>query len=208
MPGAIALTALLIAAASPADATTHLILFGGSVGFVYSPNSLNVAVGDTVKWQGDFSIHPLSSTSFPVGASSFHAGSGSSFSYWVDVAGTFHYRCDFHFGSGMVGSFTASATGVGGNRISSQPDAVRLEQNYPNPFNARTVIRFSLPTSEKVSLKVYSILGEELATLVDGAMPAGSFTVPFDGSALASGVYYYRLSTDRQSETRRFVLLK
>jgi hypothetical protein len=143
-----------------------------------------------------------------LGAASFNKTSGSSFSYKVAVAGTYQYHCNVHFTLGMAGSFTAAATEVGENRISPQPDAVRLEQNYPNPFNARTVIRFGLPASQRVTLKVYSTIGKETATLVDGVLPAGSFAVPFDGGDLASGVYYYKLVTERYANTRRFVLSK
>jgi plastocyanin len=206
--GAVALAAAVLMAAIPAAAVTHVIQFGGSLGFAYSPTALNVAVGDTVKWQGDFGMHPLSSTSVPLGAASFNKTSGSSFSYKAAVAGTYQYQCDLHVGLGMVGSFTASATGIGRERISLQPETVRLEQNYPNPFNAVTVIRFSLPVSQKVTLKVYSVLGKEMATLVDGMVPAGAAAVSFDASALTSGVYYYRLAADQVAGVKRFILLK
>ena len=103
---------------------------------------------------------------------------------------------------------TPTSAGIGEDRASMLPIALRLEQNYPNPFNAQTSIRFDLPVSQKVTLKVYSILGKEMATLVDGVMPAGSITVPFDAIGLASGVYFFRLVADRQADSRRFVLLK
>ncbi len=202
------LAAVIFASAIPVIATTHVIQFGGSLGFVYSPGFLNVAVGDTIKWQGDFGTHPLSSTSVPPGAASFHHASGSAFTYPVAATGTYQYRCDNHFGLGMTGSFTAATTGVGEKWIFIQPNAARLEQNYPNPFNAHTVIRFDLPVSQRVLLKVYSVLGKEMEILVDGVMPAGGFAVPFDASALVSGVYYYMLVTDRYTETKRLVLLK
>lgn len=88
--------------------TTHVILFGGGVGLNYSPNSLAVATGDTISWQGNFSLHPLVSTSFPIGAASWSASSGTVFNYPVLIAGSYDYQCDVHFGSGMTGSFTAT----------------------------------------------------------------------------------------------------
>ena len=75
------------------------------------------------------------------------------------------------------------------------PQGFALEQNYPNPFNPATTIRFSLPQAQVVTLDVYSILGERVATLVNGEVPAGSFEVNFDARGLASGMYMYRLET-------------
>jgi plastocyanin len=206
--GAIAWGIALIMATFCAHSTTHVIQFGGSFGFTYSPSSLNVLVGDTVKWEGDFSMHPLSSTGVPAGALSFHNGSGSVFAYPIKIAGTYHYQCDNHFSFGMIGSFVAATTGVEEKQTSLQPGSFRLEQNFPNPFNSSTVIGFSLPVSQRATLKVYSMLGREIATLADGIMPAGDFTVRVDGNKMQSGIYYYRLVTDQSTETKRLILLK
>jgi plastocyanin len=203
-----ALVVALIATGSTIHATTRVIQFGGSFGFTYSPNSLNVLVGDTVKWEGDFNMHPLSSTSVPAGAPSFHNGSGSAFAYPVKIAGTYHYQCDNHFSFGMIGSFVAATTGVEEKQTFRQPGSFQLEQNFPNPFNSSTVIGFSLPVSQRVLLKVFSIAGQYITTLIDGNLPAGSFRVHFDGNALASGMYYYRLVTELYADTKQFVLLK
>jgi plastocyanin len=202
------LSVAFLSAAFVAGATTHVVQFGGAFGSNYSPKSLNVAVGDTVKWMGAFGSHPLSSTSVPSGAASFHAGSGSVFVYAVLVSGTYLYWCDLHHASGMTGSFVAAETGVEEKQSSVMPGGFRLEQNFPNPFNSSTVIRFSLPSSQKALLKVYSSFGEDIATLVDSVMPAGESAVRFDGGRLASGVYFYRLITDRYQVARRLVVLK
>ncbi len=68
---------IILSAGIDVHAATFVIQFGGSLGETYSPNTLNVLVGDTIQWMGDFSMHPLSSTSVPTGASTFHQGSGS-----------------------------------------------------------------------------------------------------------------------------------
>ncbi|MBV6513090.1 MAG: hypothetical protein FMNOHCHN_02616 [Ignavibacteriaceae bacterium] len=84
-----------------------------------------------------------------------------------------------------------------------------LSQNYPNPFNPVTEIEFALPEQSDVTLKVYDILGKEIATLASGNYSAGRYTVPFDGTSHASGVYIYKLNYGKgQSITRKMTLLK
>ncbi len=86
--------------------------------------------------------------------------------------------------------------------------AFELAQNYPNPFNPTTTIRYQIPTAETVSLKVYDVLGKEVATLVNGRQEAGSYTVPFNAARLASGVYFYRLQAGGFVETKKMLLVK
>jgi hypothetical protein len=81
-------------------------------------------------------------------------------------------------------------------------------QNFPNPFNPFTKIHFSLPQAGQVSLTVYNITGQLVTTLVDGTMDAGEHAVGFNGSAYASGVYFYRLQTEAATVTRKMILLK
>jgi hypothetical protein len=83
-----------------------------------------------------------------------------------------------------------------------------LFQNYPNPFNPSTTIEFSLPKSEYVELKVYNILGKEVATLVSNKLNQGNHTYQFDGKNLASGVYYYQLVTGDFREVKKMILLR
>ncbi len=83
-----------------------------------------------------------------------------------------------------------------------------LSQNYPNPFNPSTVISFQLPVTGKVSLKVYDILGNEVAVLVDEEKPAGNYKIDFNGSNLASGIYFYTLRTNNFVQNRKMILLK
>ena len=91
---------------------------------------------------------------------------------------------------------------------SSEPVAFALTQNYPNPFAARTTIEYVAARSGPVTLAVYDVLGREVAVLVDGVVPAGTHRVPFDASALPSGLYLYRLETDGATHTRRMTLLR
>lgn len=97
-------------------------------------------------------------------------------------------------------------TGVGNSPIVVREFA--LNQNYPNPFNPVTQIKYQVPTASKVTLKVYDILGREVATLVDQVRTAGVYSVSFNGSSLSSGVYFYRMTAGKFNQTKRLILLK
>ena len=83
-----------------------------------------------------------------------------------------------------------------------------LSQNYPNPFNPVTTIKYSLPQTGYITLKVFNTIGEEVATLAGNIKEAGSYEVEFDASALNSGVYYYRLESGGFSMTNKMMLIK
>jgi len=80
--------------------------------------------------------------------------------------------------------------------------------SYPNPFNPTTMIKYSLPTDEKVVIKVYDILGREIAVLVNELKTEGTYSVQFDGSNLSSGIYFYRIEAGKFSQTKKLVLTK
>jgi PKD repeat protein len=88
------------------------------------------------------------------------------------------------------------------------PTEFSLDQNYPNPFNPVTTIHYALPISGRVILRVYSVLGQEVATLVDEIQEAGFKSVEFDASQMTSGVYYYRIVAGEYNESKRMVLVK
>ena len=95
-----------------------------------------------------------------------------------------------------------------GDYTSGVPTVYKLEQNYPNPFNPSTTIRFNLPTSEIVTLKIFNMLGQEVMVLLHDKMPAGSNVVRFDASRLTSGVYFYQINAGKFVETKKMMLLK
>lgn len=101
-----------------------------------------------------------------------------------------------------------AATGVNTDADRANPLKFSLEQNYPNPFNPATDIRYSLSDVRKVSLKVYDVLGREVATLVDEVKQPGEHQARWDASGFASGMYFYRLQTSGFSSVRRMVLLR
>jgi hypothetical protein len=93
------------------------------------------------------------------------------------------------------------------------PSSFQLEQNYPNPFNPETTIRFSLAgdgsnSSSPVSLKIYDVLGNEVVTLLNEKLSAGTYEVKFDASRMSSGVYFYQLNTDFGKATKKMIVLK
>jgi photosystem II stability/assembly factor-like uncharacterized protein len=95
------------------------------------------------------------------------------------------------------------------------PSAFRLEQNYPNPFNPSTVISYQLSRASQVSLKIYNILGKEVAVLVNGEKSAGSYQFSFDASGLSSGIYFYRIAIHSDklqagnfTESKKMIVLK
>ncbi|MEW6654596.1 MAG: T9SS type A sorting domain-containing protein, partial [Bacteroidota bacterium] len=94
---------------------------------------------------------------------------------------------------------------------SQSPSAAMQEDevtNYPNPFNPSTQISFTLKERANISLKVYDVLGKEAANLADGYYEVGKHTATFDGSNLASGIYFYRLTTPTVTITKKIMLVK
>jgi len=97
---------------------------------------------------------------------------------------------------------------VGVNNENSIPEKFTLSQNYPNPFNPNTKIDFSIPKNSLVTIKVYDVLGKEVAILVNKDFVVGSYTVDFNANSLTSGVYFYTISAGDFTETKKLVLVK
>lgn len=91
---------------------------------------------------------------------------------------------------------------------SNVPENFSLSQNFPNPFNPKTIINYELQITDHVVLKVFDVNGKEVATLVNEKQSAGSYDVEFDGSFLASGVYFYRIEAGEFTEMKRMIILK
>ena len=113
----------------------------------------------------------------------------------------------FAIGSGflvdsLVGRITTKVIDLG-----TMPSAYALMQNFPNPFNPITTIHYELPKATKVSLKVYDVLGREVATLAHDYLRAGYYQVQWNAN-VASGIYFYRLQTEEFVETKKMILLK
>ena len=173
--------------------------------FSFSPQTLTITVGDIVKWTNISGTHNVRAND-----NSFFSGPAApaiwEFTHTFTNSGNFPYYCEPHLGNGMTGTIIVQ------NPVSVEDEFVvdqfELEQNYPNPFNPSTRISYSVPTSTFVSLKVFDIIGNEVATLVNKEQPAGYYQVDFDASKLTGGVYFYQLTADNFVDTRKMMLIK
>ncbi|HET6272650.1 MAG TPA: T9SS type A sorting domain-containing protein [Bacteroidota bacterium] len=116
----------------------------------------------------------------------------------IDLDGSVHY-------TDAVEVVVGALTGTGEQDV---PRVFSLSQNYPNPFNPSTIIRYTLPKESSVSLRVYNLLGQEVAVLAEGLQKAGEYQVQLDAGNLASGTYLYRLSTDDFASSRKLIVLR
>ena len=108
----------------------------------------------------------------------------------------------------MAPDYAAIARETSSEDFADAPISYSLDQNYPNPFNPTTTIRFTIPEMQDVRLDVYNVLGQRVATLVNTQMTAGTHTVPFDATRLASGMYIYRLQAGEFVQQRKMMLIK
>lgn len=184
----------------------------------FSPANINNAVvGDTIKWNWVSGFHTTTCdgqafTSRPPGAAPWNATMSSStptFSYVIQIAGTYNYICEPHSLS-MAGVIIASPSSV--SQLNETVNGYKLSQNYPNPFNPTTKIRFSLPEASDVSLKIFNANGKEVAEIVNEKLAASAYEAEWDAINFSTGVYYYRLTvsgiTGNFIETKKMLLIK
>jgi hypothetical protein len=108
-----------------------------------------------------------------------------------------------------IGHATSHLVSLGVSQtLGAVPQEYVLSQNYPNPFNPATTISYQLPATSTVSLKVFDMLGREVATLVNEVKQPGAYTVTWDASGMATGVYFYRLQAGSFVETKKMLILK
>ncbi|MBC8044412.1 MAG: T9SS type A sorting domain-containing protein, partial [Rhizobacter sp.] len=119
------------------------------------------------------------------------------------------------FSAGTASTVVKTETGTSAivdNNSGTKPEVFALSQNYPNPFNPSTTIRYQLPASGDVKLRLYDVLGREVASLVGGRQAAGNYAVQFNARGLSSGVYFYKLSVSGSTgnfvSTKKMTLLK
>ena len=131
--------------------------------------------------------------------------------YTQSNSGTAPNEVDSAYAEAYVYDYTVThetLTGTETNNEKTSPTQIVLEQNYPNPFNPSTTIKYSIPTSGNVVLKVFDMLGNEVATLVCEEKSAGNYSIDFNAGRLSSGIYFYSLRSGNFTETRKLLLLK
>jgi hypothetical protein len=101
-----------------------------------------------------------------------------------------------------------STTGIEDRPTSNKPQTFTLEQNYPNPFNPLTKIKYEIPAEVSVTIKIYNIIGKEIAVLVNGTQKPGKYEVEWDGANYASGVYFYSIKAGNFKQTKKMILVK
>ncbi|MBT8382866.1 MAG: T9SS type A sorting domain-containing protein [Ignavibacteria bacterium] len=197
---------LLIFAGSAVSQTLHNVEVSS---FMFTPSTVTITVGDTVRWTNVNGTHNVvaDDNSFTSGAP---APPPWEFDFVFTTVGDNPYYCEPHGGpggSGMSGVITVqNPTSVNEDGITV--DDFELKQNYPNPFNPSTKISFVIPVSGNVNLKVFNILGNEITTLLNEQLFAGEHTVPFNAAGLSSGIYFYALTVNGNTQTKEMVLLK
>ncbi|MBL1214363.1 MAG: DUF1566 domain-containing protein [Ignavibacteriae bacterium] len=136
--------------------------------------------------------------------------SGTTHAKWSIVSGGFASYVSFGRAMDYIGNWQ-DVHGAGAQRSDlkiGDPSEFSLEQNFPNPFNPTTQILVSIPESGNYTLKVYNILGQEVATLLNDQVSAGNYNFYFDASSLTSGIYIYSLTGNNFTQTKKMTLLK
>lgn len=168
---------------------------------VYASKNNEIAGYAIARTSGAYTIDGLTAGSYSINVDNLGSESTSSKSGSVSYSGS-SQAVNFSLDQSSV------VTSVGQETTGSLPTSFELAQNYPNPFNPATTIRYTVAVSGTVSLKVYNLLGQEIATLANGYQKAGSYQVTFNGQGFASGIYFYRLHSQSADLTKKMILLQ
>ena len=203
---------VMVAGVRTASATMDTIKFGVNSSLTYSPNSLQVSVGDTIVWMGDFGAHPLelntkTGAGFPAGATPLSPPSSgtTSYMYVVSVAGTYDYQCHLHAQYGMVGSFTTTKNAVPN---ASAAAVTALYPIIPNPASRTIMIDYSLASPGHARISIVSTDGREVGLPLDGMAESGMQMLDFDISKLAAGAYIVTLEANGTKVSEQLVVSK
>ncbi|NOY61343.1 MAG: T9SS type A sorting domain-containing protein [Calditrichaeota bacterium] len=155
-----------------------------------------------------FPQYAIKSSSFANGSAvvsdSVHQLSGAVGQIFIGTTANALYKSN----SGFLYHTAKIVTKVEDIRPIAIPKEFHLDQNYPNPFNPSTTIRFGLPQKSDVNLKIFDLLGREVATLIDKTMSAGEYKVIFEAEGLPTGVYFYCIRASGFSRVKKLTLVK
>lgn len=197
---------ILFLSGSGFSQTTHDVTV---TNFSFSPGELTITVGDAVRWTNVLGNHNVKADD-----NSFTSGPAApapwEFTHTFTTVGLHPYYCEPHGGPGGSGM---AAVVIVQNPVSVDDeklmaDKFELMQNFPNPFNPSTKIEYRISDRSFVSLKVYNILGDEIATLVNEEKQTGVYNVNFDATGLSSGMYLYKLQAGSFVEMKKMILLR
>ncbi len=204
----------------------QMIRFGSDI-YAATQSGVMISTDEGITWNSaNQNINPLACKAFAISGNNLFLGASAGIFRttgrgvgWTDVAaglppgevfsllvaGSYLYA-----GVGFTGVWKRQLSEIVTDVGMTGPLPVRasLEQNYPNPFNPLTTIRYSLPTPSRVTMTVFNILGQQVAELVKGDIGPGSHDVTFDGSALSSGLYFYRIQAGGFTQTKTLLLLR
>ena len=175
----------------------------------YSPQSLEIEVGETVQWYNENGYHDVVITSGPE-ILSLPPVSGPNIigSLTFTTPGTYEYICSIgsHANMGMIGTIVVNEP-LEVNYINI-PSKNNLQNIYPNPFNPLTNINYTLIEKSNIKLSIYNSLGSKVVTLKEGNVEAGNYYVSWDASKYPSGVYFLKLHVNNSVEVKKMILLK
>ena len=136
--------------------------------------------------------------------------SSNPFTLTAPSAGAYTINAGFKSPSRKWGNTSAvvNVTGIDEELVGLTPERFDLYNNYPNPFNPSTKIRYSISQTAFTTIKIYSILGEEVAALINEIKTPGIYEINFDGTELISGTYFYKLESGNLSQTKKMIILK
>jgi len=176
------------------------------VDFSFSPSSLTVNAGDTVRWTNHDNA-PHTTTSDTDIWDSGTLTNDQSYEYVFSTVGNFPYYCAIH--PSMTASvLVTEATDIEEKVELAIPENFGLNQNFPNPFNAMTTVSFSVAQPASAVLGIYDITGRLVETLYNGSIETGEHSLTWNATDYSTGIYFYRLTIDGKSETRAMALLK
>ena len=173
-------------------------------GGAFNPGTLEISLGDTVKWTNNDSFHRVVSDD-GVSFESENLSNGDTFEHQFHAVGEFPYHCGVH--PSMTSEITVSDQSLDNHDVSF-PDKITINPAYPNPFNPSTNISFSLDQYYNVSVDIYNLRGELVSNLPKRGLVAGNHSVIWNASDQSAGVYLLRVSTDNFTSTQRVMLIK